>query len=106
MKLENFEKDYQLQQQNIWYLKPGYLKLVQTGPFQKGIAVNSKPDGSITAYKSGRLSFIKVKLDKDDPRLYGVTKDHLYDTDYGTIIKSAGEISKKIKDYKIERILE
>ncbi len=103
MRLEGYEKEYQLQNQKFWYKKPGYMRIEQTGPFRKGAVVVIHPDGTIRGHLGGLLSFLNVTLKPDDPRLFGVTNDSALTADYGSIIQSALQASPHVKHYNILR---
>lgn len=104
MRLEGYEKGYQLQNQKFWYKRPGYMRIEQTGPFRKGAVVVIRPDdGTIRAHLGGLLSFLNVTLKPDDPRLFGVTNDVALTADYGSIIQSALQASPHVTHYNILR---
>ena len=101
MRLENFESEYKLQKQKIWFKKPGYLLIKQLGPFKKGAVLAIYPDGKIKGHLGGFLSFAVVSLDKDDENMYGVTGDSALTTDYGQILNIAMGKFDRVKTFSI-----
>ena len=104
MRLENFENDYQLQNQKMWFKKPGYLLLEQLGPFKKGAVLSMLPNGTIKGHLGGFLSFAVVSLDKDDKNMYGVTHDSAVNSDYDKILDIAMSKLERVTDYSIETV--
>lgn len=106
MQLERFSPDYALQNQMVWFKRPQYIKLRQTGPFKTKAELAIKPDGSIRGHLGGFLSFAVVNLDKDDKNLLGVTHDSAFDTDFGRILDSAYRLAERMSRFQItERVV-
>ncbi len=103
MRLERFEDPPKEQCQLFWYKAPGFMRIVQKGPFRKGAVLVIRPDGTIKAHLGGMLSFIKVGLRPDDPRLIGVTDDSALTADYGSIIKAALDAERTVTRYDLHR---
>ena len=106
MRLENFEPEYKLQKQKIWFKKPGYLLIKQLGPFKKGAVLAIYPDGKIKGHLGGFLSFAVVSLDKDDENMYGVTGDSALTTDYGQILNIAMGKFDRVKTFSITEFVD
>lgn len=102
MKLENFQKDYQLQIQKMWFKKPGFLLLEQLGPFKEGAILAIKPDGEIKGHLGGFLSFAVISLSKNNSNMFGVTQDSALNTDYDKIIDIAMSLIDEVSDYSIK----
>ena len=101
MRLESFEGEHKIQNQVLWYKKPGYVRIEQLGPFKKGAVVVIHPDGIIRGHLGGALSIFRADLNSEDSILLGVTKDSAVTADFGSIIKSAIEHSTRVKNYEI-----
>jgi len=101
MRLESFEDEYRLQNQKMWFKKPGYLRLEQLGPFKKGAVLVILPDGSIKGHLGGLLSFVVVSIDADDENMYGVTQDSALNSDYDRIIDIALGLRDRVISYSI-----
>lgn len=107
MQLERFSPDYALQNQRVWFKRPHYIKLRQSGPFKKNAELAIKPDGSIRGHLGGFLSIAVVNLEKDDENLFGVTHDSALNTDFDKIIDSAYQLTERMTRFQInERVVE
>lgn len=104
MRLESFENEYRLQNQKMWFKKPGYLLLKQLGPFKEGAALAILPDGTIKGHLGGFLSFAVVSIKKDDENMYGVTQDSALNSGYDKIIDIAMSMLDNVIDYSISTI--
>lgn len=102
MSLENFQNNYQLQKQKIWFKKPGYLLLEQIGPFKTGAVLTIKPSGEIKGHLGGFFSFAVVTLDKNNSNMFGVTNDSALNTDYDKVIDIAMQLVNEVSDYSIK----
>jgi hypothetical protein len=102
MRIESFEKEPPaVQDQLFWYKAPGFMRILQRGPFRKGAVLVIRPDGSIRAHPGGVLSFVKVSLRPDDPRLLGVTGDSALTADYGSIVKAALDAEPTVRSSRV-----
>lgn len=103
MRLERFAPDYALQNQQVWFKRPQYIKLKQLGPYKEGAQLSIKPDGSIRGHLGGLLRFIVVSLEKDDENLYGVTNDSAFQTDFDAILDIAFNLVPRITRYEFSK---
>lgn len=106
MRIESFEKNPSaVQDQLFWYKAPGFMRIQQRGPFRKGAVVVIRPDGTIRAHPGGVLSFVRVSLRPDDPRLVGVTGDSALTADYGSIVQAALDAEPTVRSASVRRDL-
>jgi outer membrane lipoprotein-sorting protein len=101
MRLESFEREHKIQNQALWYKKPGYVRIEQLGPFKKGAVVVIHPNGNIRGHLGGALSIFKADLEPEDSILLGVTNDSAVTADYGSIIQSAIDHSNRVKKHAV-----
>ncbi len=103
MTLESYADGHEVQNQVLWYKRPGYMRIEQTGPFKKGAIVVIRPGESARVKPDGLLSFVTLSMKTDDPRLRGVTGDSAVTAGYDTIIRTALAASPAVTGYTITR---